>query len=195
MKVKVLIACVLITVCFLDGNAQENDKRFGIELNGGPSFATKKLGDADLKTGMGFEGIFHYRFMPHLGIYTGWGWNGFSSKKSFAGTNTDFDETGYVLGLQFCHPIEKSSISYYLRMGALYNHIELENEEGDNLGDTGHGFGLQLAGGIDLPLGSNWSLTPGVKFNYLSGDIEISGTTSQIDLNYWSLRVGILKKF
>jgi opacity protein-like surface antigen len=194
MKTKVLIAVAVLALT-LSGFAQEKEKRFGFEVSGGASFATSDLGGANLQLGFGGEGIFHYRFMPHLGVYAGWGYNAFSAENSFAGNEIDFEETGYVFGLQFKHPIGISPVSYYVRAGALYNHIELENTDGDIIGDTGHGFGWQAAGGVDIPLGRNWSLTPGVKFNSLSGDVNMEGTTTQLDLNYLQVRVGILKKF
>jgi hypothetical protein len=194
MKTKVLIAVAVLALT-LSGFAQEKEKRFGFEVSGGASFATSNLGGANLQLGFGGEGIFHYRFMPHLGVYAGWGYNAFSSENSFAGNEIDFEETGYVFGLQFKHPIGISPVSYYVRAGGLYNHIEIENTDGDIIGDTGHGFGWQAAGGVDIPLGRNWSLTPGVKFNSLSGDVNMEGTTTQLDLNYIQVRVGILKKF
>lgn len=195
MKTKVLITIALISALALSSFAQENEKRFGFELNGGASFATRKLDDANLNTGFGFEGIFHYRFMPHTGVYGGWGWNRFGANKSFAGTDVCFEETGYVFGLQFKHPIGTMPLSYYLRAGGLYNHIEIENEDGDIIGDSGHGLGFQLAAGIDYSLGKNWSITPGLKFNYLSRDVEMGGVTTSLEHNYLSLRVGILKRF
>ncbi len=194
MKTKVLIAVAVLALT-LSGFAQEKEKRFGFEVSGGASFATSDLGDANLQLGFGGEGIFHYRFMPHLGVYAGWGYNAFSAENSFAGNEIDFEETGYVFGLQFKHPIGISPVSYYVRAGGLYNHIEIENTDGDIIGDTGHGFGWQAAGGVDIPLGRNWSLTPGVKFNSLSGDVNMEGTNTQLDLNYIQVRVGILKKF
>ncbi len=195
MRTKGLIALAILAMLTVSSFAQEKEKRFGFELSGGASLAPRDLGDADLRTGLGFEGILHYRFMPHMGVYTGWGWNKFTSDASFAGSKMDFEETGYVFGLQFKHPIASSAVSYYVRAGGLYNHIEVENTEGDIIGDTGHGFGWQAAGGVDLPLGRNWSITPGVKFNSLSRDVSIEEVTTKLDLNYIQLRVGILKKF
>lgn len=195
MKTKVFATVVVLVSFFTSAMAQDRDKRFGFELASGASFATSKLNDASLSTGGGIEGIFHYRFMPHTGIYAGWGWNRFSSDNSFAGKNIDFEETGYVIGLQFKHPVGNSPFSYYFRGAGLYNHIEIENEEGDIIKDSGHGMGWQVAGGIDLNLGKNWSLTPGVKFNSLIRDIEIEGISKELNLNYVSFRVGILKKF
>ncbi len=195
MKTKVLIVAVSILVFLNIGNAQELENRFGFEVNIGGSVATQKLGGEKLNPGFGFEGIFHYSFMKHFGVYTGWGWNSFGADNSFAGADANFEETGYVLGLQFNHPISKSGISVYARGGALYNHIETENADGDIINDTKHGIGFQIAGGIYINLGSNWSLTTGIKFNSLSRETEFEGFKKQMDLNYLSLRIGILKRF
>lgn len=194
MKTKKLVTIAIFTMISVIGMAQENEKRFGVELNGGVSFATRELGGLDLNTGFGFEGLFHYRFMPHLGAYAGWGWNKFSTDDAFAGSNVDVEETGYVLGLQFNHPISTSPFSYYVRLGGLYNHLEFE-DGGDVLEDTGHGLGFQIAGGIEVELGSNWSINPGLKFNALSRDIETAGNNTELNLNYINVRVGIIKKF
>jgi opacity protein-like surface antigen len=195
MKTRVLITVLFVATFAINGFAQEKEKRFGFELGAGASFATNKLDDAKLNPGFGFEGIFHYRFIEHAGIYAGWGWNRFGANESFAGDDVCFEETGYVFGLQFKHPFGSSPVSYYVRAAGLYNHIEVENSEGSIILDTGHGFGWQAAGGVDVPLGKNWSLTPGVKFNSLKTDVEDEGVTVPLNLNYISVRVGILKKF
>lgn len=195
MKTKVFFTLIVLAIFTKSISAQDNEKRFGFELSSGASIALDKLNDAKLKPGAGFEGIFHYRFMPHTGVYAGWGWNRFASDKSFIGNNVDFEETGYVIGLQFKHPLSNSNVAYYLRAGALYNHIEIENADGDIIKDSGHGWGWQLAGGFDIPLGKNWSLTPGVKFNSLSRDVDHNSINVPLDLNYLQFRVGILKTF
>jgi outer membrane autotransporter protein len=135
--------------------------------------------------------------MPHLGAYVGWGWNQFKSdNNSFAGTgDTDFEETGYTFGLQFIHPIAESSTSYLVRIGGIYNHIEVENSAGDSTADSGHGLGWELGAGLNFDLGSNWNLRPQVGYRALSRDIEIGTTTTSIDLNYVSFGVGIAKIF
>lgn len=194
MKTKVL-ALTLLVVLSVSSFAQVSDKRFGFELNSGLSIATKEIDGASLNPGFGFEGSLHYRFMPHLGAYAGWGWNRFAAENSFAGNDVCFEETGYILGLNFKHPINNSKWSYYARAGALYNHIETENAEGDVINDSKHGFGYQLAAGIDINLGRNWSLTPGLKFNSLSRDTEYEGVSKQLDYQYISARIGIARKF
>jgi len=175
--------------------AQESENRFAFEFNSGVSKATQKIDDATLNTGFGFEGIFHYRLMQHFGVYAGWGWNRFGADESFAGNDVCFEETGYLLGANFKHPIGTSKLDYYFRAGALYNHIETENAQGDIVHDTKHGWGYQLAGGIDIPLGGKWSLTPGVKFNALSRETSYEGLSKIMDYQYLSARIGITKRF
>ena len=193
MKTKGL-ALTMLVLLSLSSFAQESEKRFGFELSSGMSVATKKLGGSTVNPGLGFEGIFHYRVLAHTGIYLGWGWNKFGADESFLGNDRDFEETGYVFGVQFKHPLGERKTSYYLRAGGLYNHIEIENG-GDVTYNSGHGLGWQLAGGVAVNLGNNWSLTPGVKFNSLSRDVENEGVNVPLDLNYLQLRIGLLKKF
>ncbi len=177
--------------------AQEKEPRFGMEADGGASFALKKLGDARMKVGFGFEGTLHYRFYRYLGAYAGWGWNRFSSGDLFAGERCDFEETGYVFGLQLKRRIGSSPMSYYVRAGGLWNHIEVENSDGEIIEDTKHGLGYQLAGGVYIPIGKNWNINTGVKFHSLNRrDVEFSDHEKRsLDLKYLSLRVGFIKMF
>jgi opacity protein-like surface antigen len=194
MKTKVLLVLMLSVIFSFTVHAQEKDKRFAFEINGGLSVPTKEFVEG-IRMGFGFEGTFQYRFMPHTSVYGGWGANWLSTESTNSDDNMDYEETGYVLGLDFRHPIGDSKLSYYLRAGALYNHIETENAEGEILNDTKHGPGFQLAGGLAINLGNNWSLTPGLKFNYLSRDIEYESTSTQLDYQYISVRIGIAKRF
>lgn len=194
MKVQILI--VMFAFFSLSSFAQEKEPRFGVELTGGVSVPLKKMSDTRMNVGGGFEATFHYRFIGHLGAYVGWGWNKFAADRSFAGAKSDFEETGYVLGLQFSHPIGKSPISWYARAGALWNHIEIEASDGDLKKDSKHGLGYQLAAGVYVPIGKNWSVNAGLKYNSLvRRDIRFDDYNRTLDLKYLSLRVGILKRF
>lgn len=194
MKTKALFLSAVLTVMSIISYSQ-TEKRFGVEINAGPSFATQKLAGAELDPGFGFEGILQYRFINNFSVIAGWGWNQFSADESFAGSNMDFEETGYIMGLQYCYPVNNSKISLYARGAALLNHIEIENEEGDIIHDTDHGWGWQANAGLNISLGKNWILNPGIKFNSLSKDLEMSENTVTLDQKYFSVRVGITKKF
>lgn len=169
--------------------------QWSVELRPGVNVATKDLGDADLNTGFGFEGTFAYRFMPHLAGYAGWSWNKFSSDESFAGTDMDFEETGYTFGLQFMHPIGASDLDFIVRAGALYNHIEVEDNDGEIVSDSGHGFGWQAEGGVVISLSDRWRLLPTIRYRSLSRDLELNDATTEVDLNYLSFGVGASLSF
>lgn len=133
--------------------------------------------------------------MPFTSIYGGWGYTHFNANESFAGTDIDFEQTGYILGLRFKKSIGDSPLSYFVRCGLLYSHIETENNDGEIISDTGHGVGFQVAGGLEVALGKGWSLAPSLKFNSISGETELEGVSHQLDLRYVSARLGIVKRF
>ncbi len=91
--------------------------------------ATVKLGDAELEAGMGFEGTLQYNIWKGTSLYAGWGWNKFASDESFAGSNIDFEETGYVMGLRYANNFSDSPVGLFVRGGAIYNHIEVEDDD------------------------------------------------------------------
>ena len=157
----------------------------------GINFATKDIADADLKTGFGFEGTIAYRFMPHLAVYTGWSWNHFAVDQSYTGNDASIEETGYTFGLQFIHPMGESNINYLVRAGGTYNHIEIENNDGNIIVDSGHGLGWQAEVGVIIPLSDKYSLSPSIRYRSLSRDIEIEKTSTSEQLNYISVGVGL----
>jgi opacity protein-like surface antigen len=195
MKTKLFLTITMIATLALTSVAQENEKRFGIELNSEVSIVSTDLNGANLNTGLGFETILQYRFMPFTSVYGGWGYTHFNANESFAGLDIDFEQTGYILGLQFKNSIGESPFSYFVRGGLLYSHIETENNDGEIISDTGHGVGFQVAGGLEVALGKDWSLAPSIKFNSLSGETELEGVNHQLELRYVSARLGIVKRF
>ncbi len=195
MKAKLFLTIMMIAALTLTSVAQESEKRFGIELNGDVSFVSSDLNGANLNTGLGFETVLQYRFMPFTSVYGGWGYSHFNANESFAGPDIDFEQTGYILGLQFKQSFGESPISWFVRAGLLYSHIETENNEGEIISDTGHGAGYQVAAGIEVSLGKDWSLAPGLKYNSLSGETEVEGMNYELDLRNVSARMGLVKRF
>lgn len=190
-------ALVLVAALLLVGSSQAiAQDRFGIELRLAPQFATQDLGDANLNTGFGSEVVFSYRFRPHLGAYGGWGYARSSADgTTFAGTDIDVEETGYTFGLQFINPVRGARYGYFLRAGGVYNHIEIENEAGDITADSGHGFGWQVEAGPVITVGQKWTLLPSLRYRSLSRDIEVGGVSTDVDLTYLSIGVGLLRMF
>ncbi len=188
---------IWLGVCLLVLNTGIAQDKWSLELRPAVNSSAQDIGDAQLKTGFGFEAAIGYRFMPHLGAYAGWGYNTFGSdNSSFAGSNADFDETGYTFGFQFIHPIEGAdNFSYLIRAGAIYNHIEVENGDGDIIADSGHGLGWEAGLGIQMELGKNWNLRPQIGYRALSRDLRIGEVVTEVDLNYIAIGVGIAKTF
>ena len=180
----------IISFLFIAGSAQ-SQRKWSLDLRPGINFPTKDLGNADLKTGVGFEGTFTYRMLPALGVYAGWSWNHFSADQSFMGSSVDFEETGYCFGLQFMQNFKQSRNGYVIKGGGTYNHIETENINGDIVNDTGHGLGWQIGAGITLPIGKRWSLVPEVRYRSLSRTMGIGDGRRDVNLNYISTVVGI----
>lgn len=195
MKSKHFLFAMLLVCWSLYGNAQDGHKRFGFELSPGVSFATGNVAGATMKPGFGFEGNVHFAVSSRFGIYGGWGWNRFASDKAFGLSDVCFEETGYILGLQYSMPISESQLSFYARAGMLANHIEIENSNGDIVADSGHGLGFQVAGGLTYPIGSNWILSPGIKFNSLNREVRLAGMDQDANLRYLSLRIGVIRMF
>lgn len=188
------VAAIALSILFA-AHPAEAQNRWSLQFRSGAAVATEDLGDAEIGTGFGFEGTVSYRFLPHLATYAGWGWTMFSADQSFAGPDVGFEETGYTFGLEFIHPLGKSGIGYLLRVGGILNHIEVENDDGDIIGDSGHGLGWQFGTGLAIPLSDRWSMLPSVRYRSLSRSIEFAGVNTDVDLSYVSAGVGISWSF
>lgn len=195
MERSTLKATLMLIVIVLVAVTAKAQKKWSFDIRPGVNFATKELGNTDLKTGFGFEGNLSYRMLPYLGAYAGWGWNRFSAEQSFMGSNLDFEETGYSLGLQFGQNFKKSEIGYIIKGGGTYNHIETENNNGDIINDTGHGLGWQIGAGITVPVAKRWTLVPEVRYRSLSRTMGTGDGRRDVQLNYVSTGIGISYSF
>jgi opacity protein-like surface antigen len=180
---------LLLSVAPLD--AQQSP--WSLEFRGGASVPTSELEGADLGTGIGFEGNVGYRFFEHMSVYAGWDWTFFNLDESFAGSDMDFEETGYVFGLRWEHPFQGEAgqgLAGWIRAGGSYKHIEVEDDEGEMVDDSGHGLGWEVGAGLSIPLGGSWRLTPGVRYKSLSRDLSVESATADWDVSDFSFEVG-----
>jgi hypothetical protein len=191
-KLLLTIAALTLLVFFNQSYAQD---KWSLEFRPGIDYATKDIADAELELGFGAELTIAYRFMPHLAAYAGWSYNNFAVDQSFAGPDASFEETGYTFGFQFIHPIGESTLSYLVRVGGTYNHIEIENNDGDIIIDSGHGLGWQAEAGLVIPLSEKFSILPSVRYRSLNREIDINNVSTSVDLNYLSAGVGVTWSF
>lgn len=191
-KSVLLFFCLTVITAMLNQGSFAQDK-WNVAFRAGLNVPTKDLGVTKLKTGFGFDGAVGYRFLPHLFVNAGWGWNRFGSENA---GNNDYEVTGYCLGLQFMHPIGSSNLQYIVGAGAIYNHIEVENSDGDIIGDTGHGWGWQAEAGLGIPFGKRTRLIPSIRYQSLSRELKIGNAAgSDVDLNYFSVGLGFSWSF
>lgn len=186
LKLAFTILLLLISSSFIAQN------KWSVEFRPGLNFPSDDIGASKIETGFGFEATVGYRFMEHLHAYLGWGYNNFSIE----GSDADQDETGYTFGLQFIHPIRTSeNLSYLIRAGAVYNHLEFEDSNGDLIDNSGHGLGWLVGAGISYELVNDWALRPTISYRSLSRDLVVEGETFNVDLNHLSFGLGISKTF
>lgn len=171
-------------------------QRWSVELRGGAAWATGDPGGEEVGTGFGLEGTVAYRFMPHLAAYAGWDWMHFPVDDSGAAAFADIEETGYAFGLQFEHPLGAETVPLLrIRAGKTYDHIELEDDDGEVTADSGHGLGWEAGAGILFPIAGSWRLTPGVRYRALNRDVEIESVTVPMEMRYIVIEIGVSRLF
>jgi hypothetical protein len=195
MKTKVITTIALLVLFQFSLSSQSEEKRIAFEVNGGLSLSLNLSGDPVTNFGAGAEVLIHYRLTNHFGLYGGWGYNAFRNDYATAVYRCNFEETGYIIGMQYKRLIEASNLSVFVRGAYQYKHIEIEDTAGELLFDTAHGSGLQAGFGIDLPLTAGWSLLSEIKFNALPERKNQAVAVIISDRNYLSLRLGILRRF
>ncbi len=195
MRHLILTTAVLLTLIAFLQNETRGQNNWKIEFRPSIDFALSDIADADLNTGLGFEGAVFYKFMPHLAAYAGWSWNHFSTAQSFAGHDASFEETGYAFGFQFIHPVAETGLNLLIKLGGTFNHIEIENNGGEIIIDSGHGLGWQVEAGLEITLSDRFSLLPTVRYRSKNREIQFNNATTSVDLNYISFGTGLSWSF
>lgn len=184
-----LAAFVFLIILFFP-LAADSGNRWSLDIRGGAAFATQNMGDASLGSGLGFEAVLAYRLLPRLAAYAGWDGYHFATARSFAGSDVDVEDTGYVFGLQFIHPFGGSSLDYFIRAGAIFNHIEIEHSNEQIIADSKHGLGWEIGLGLVYTISAKWKLTPGIRYRSLARYIEIGAIRTPVKLAYLNTEVG-----
>lgn len=191
---KTLMTVAFTSILLLISDPALAQGRFSVEISGDGAYATQDLGGTDLRPGLGFEAALAYRFLPHASAYAGWGWHHFATDEPFAGADVDVEETGYVFGLRFGQGVAATPLRYFVQAGGIYNHLEFEDGD-DIIADSGHGLGWEVGGGLMLPFSSRWHLMPGVHYRSLAREVGMDGADVDVDLAYFTVRVGIARTF
>lgn len=172
-------------------------QRWTVDLRAAVAAPTQKLATTELDVGLGFGGTVAFRLQQQLHLYAGWDWTHFQADDSFAGSDVDFEETGYTFGLRFEHPFrgEGQGLGYRLEGGGTFKHIEIEDDDGTRIADSDHGLGYELGAALLLPLGSDWRFVPGLRYRSLDRDFRIGSANTDASLRYLTLELGVSRRF
>lgn len=170
-------------------------ERWGVEFRATGGVAAQEAGPDANEPVFGFGAAVEVRVMPHLALYGGWDWSHTRALEAVAGPDVDLEETGYSLGARFEHPLGGGSTRGWLRAGALYDHFEVEDADGDLIDDSGHGLGWELGAGVALGVADRWSLLPGVRFRSLGRTVDFGDGPVDLDVRAVTLEVGIRRSF
>lgn len=193
------ITCIVMAPFGLDAQAAERASRWSLEVTADGAIPLAKLGGAELTTGGGLGANVQVRLRPHLQAYAGWEWHRFTSDSLAPPATLDVEETGYTVGLRFSHPFSGEAMQdasgrgmpgYWLRAGALYNHLELEDSTGNLVTDSKHGLGWEVGAGVQWPITRRLALTPGLRVRWLPRELTLNGVTRDVTLNYLTIMVG-----
>jgi hypothetical protein len=170
-------------------------QRVTLDLRASGATPLKNFASTDLGNGIGFGATVAFRLQPHLHVVAGWDWMHFGSDEATDIADSDFEETGYTLGLRFEHPFrEASRLMYRLEAGGTYKHIDVENADGDLVADSKHGGGFEFGAGVLVPM-KRWHLAPALRYRMLSREFEVGRAQIKGDLSYLALEIGFSRKF
>jgi opacity protein-like surface antigen len=184
-------ATLLMLVAVAPAQAQAP---FSLELRGGAAIPAEDLGDTELKTGGGFGFTASYLFLQHTLVYGGWDWQRMNTKARGAGPTMHVENTGYAFGLGFEHPLFEA-VGGWVRAGGIYQHIELEEKNGDLIADSGHELGWEAGGGLVIPVGDRFALLPGARYRTFSADIDMGAGDVAVDMSYVTVDLGLAYRF
>jgi opacity protein-like surface antigen len=186
-----MAAAAVLVLMAPAGRVQAQD-RLSLDIRAGAAFATEDFGTVDLNTGVGFEALVRYRFMPHLGGYAGWDWYHFTADPAIEGaSDLDIEDTGYSFGLIFEHPLTES-FNGWVRGGGLFDHTEAEVDD-DLTTSADHGFGWEAGAGFSYAITPKLSIMPGVRYRTFAPDV--ADVDEDPTLSYIATEVGLSWKF
>lgn len=188
----ILGSVALVLIFSIPAGAQG---KWELSIIPGVNVPTNKFGGSELGTGFGAEARLGYQLTNFLSAYTGWGWNRFNAEESLAGPDVDYEETGYLFGLQFNYPTTVTKITYVVSIGGLYEHIEAENAAGQIIGNTDFSLGTQIGAGVSITLGRNFKIIPSVTYKALSTDFKLDNETTPVNLKYLTANAGLSYTF
>jgi len=164
-----------------------------IEARGGAYIPTGDFAEG-VGTGFGLGAIVSYRVIPALDIYAGYSWQRFALEEDeeFDDVDVDIEDSGFALGVRFEVPAAQS-LGPWIRAGVILHQAKFSGSEGSlSVSFTSdRTAGLELGGGLAIPIAPALSITPGVSFRTYKPKFDIAGEVESDDaLSYLGLELG-----
>jgi len=182
---RLLISSLVIVTCAWAVTPAQAQGAFTVEVRGGANMATER--------GLGLGGTVAVRVMPTIAVYGGYDWQRRAVEDRLFGAEGELVDSGYVVGLRFTPGA--SRFAPWLRAGALYNVVALEDANGNQIVETDRVWGWEAGAGLDVPIGGVLRLTPGVRFRRFEPTLQLAGTEFSSTLSYLVFDVGLALRF
>jgi hypothetical protein len=155
---------------------------------------SEQVAGTDLETGLGVGAVISLRLMPRLHLYGGWDWMQFPYEA--LGVDRDLQETGYTFGLRFEQSLRADAgVRFRAEAGGTLKHIEIEDDNGNLIADSGHDWGFELGTGIRVPFGTSWSAVPMLRYRSLGTEFRTGSIVTKADLRYFGFELGLSRHF
>jgi opacity protein-like surface antigen len=184
------MTCAVALLLIAGANAVQAQGGFAVEVRGGAAIPAEDMGQAELKTGGGAELTLGARVLPHVWVYGGWAYYQLRTDPPVAAAKIEVETTGYAFGAQFQHPVMER-VAGFVRAGGIVRHVEIEDRAGDVIADSGHELGWEAGGGLNIAIGRNLALTPGVRYSTLPVTIQ----NVDVDLSFVAIDIGLRYSF
>jgi opacity protein-like surface antigen len=127
----------------------------------------------DNSPGIGLGGNLIYRMTPMIDLYAGYSWQQFGEQTEWEWDGTvQWSSSGFAAGARL-HLLDMTGVRPWIGAGVIAKQLSLrvtwdDELEGPSSGTTtettDYSIGFEVEAGLELPVGSRFSLTPAVGF-------------------------------
>jgi len=169
--------------------------RPALEIRGGLNLPVGDFGDeggVDAESEAGFGADIMVPIHQRLTLYAGAGREMFGCAS--CDDNDGFTSTGFEGGAKILLSRGEGAVLPWLKVGAIYHKAKFEFEGVE--GESDWGLGIQLGGGVDIPLGEVLSFSPALRYQAYTASFEPFGLELESfeidnDVSFLSLDMGL----
>ncbi|CAN5497287.1 hypothetical protein BH24GEM3_BH24GEM3_18620 [soil metagenome] len=167
-----------------------------LEIRGGIAVPMGDFADG-AQTGVGFGGTASFQILPVFDVYAGYSWTrfGIDDDGDLDGADVDLTDSGFAVGGRlYLAPI--GNIAPWVQGGVLLHQLEISGSEGGVSASvtSDRGVGFEAGGGVAIPVGTNISFMPGVRYRQYPAQFGDDDDDAG-DVQYIALDLGVRLRF